>query len=146
MIELKRQMMIAAGILSLATPMAPAFADTSNQAEGQATQQSRAQQIMGDIAPKLAELTDDVLYADIWEREGLSKRDRSLITVSALVAMNRPAQLHSHIGLALRNGVTKEEVVETITQMAFYAGWPNSVTAVSVARDAFEAFDAQTAQ
>ncbi|WP_417842070.1 carboxymuconolactone decarboxylase family protein [Terasakiella sp.] len=141
---MKRMMksaLIATGIMMLATPVLPAFADTPADKE-----QSRAQQLMGDIAPKLAELTDDVLYADVWEREGLSKRDRSLITVSALVAMNRPAQLRSHIGLALRNGVTKEEVVETITQMAFYAGWPNSVTAVSIAREAFEAFDTQQAQ
>lgn len=102
---------------------------------GQST--SRAQQLMGSVDPKLADLTDKVLYGDIWERPGLSKRDRSLITVAALIAMNRPDQLRSHIALALTNGVTKDEISETITQMAFYAGWPNAVTAVAVAKDVF---------
>jgi 4-carboxymuconolactone decarboxylase len=98
---------------------------------------SRAQQLMGDIAPKLAQLTDSVLYADIWARPGLSTRDRSLVTVSALIAMNRPDQLRSHIVLARQNGVTEEEIVEAITQLAFYAGWPNALTAVGVAREVF---------
>jgi len=97
---------------------------------------SRAQQLMGDIAPKLAELTDGVLYADIWERPQLSKRDRSLVTVAALVALNRPDQLRSHLTLARQNGVTEEELIETITHLAFYAGWPNAVSSVAVARDA----------
>lgn len=99
---------------------------------------SRAQQLMGDTAPKLAQLTDDVLYADIWERPQLSKRDRSLVTVSALIAMNRPDQLRSHLRLARQNGVTEEELIETITQLAFYSGWPNSVTAVAVAKEVFK--------
>lgn len=98
---------------------------------------SRAQQLMGDVAPKLAELTDDVLFGDIWERPGLAKRDRSLITVAALIALNRPEQLRSHIRLARQNGVTETELVETITQLAFYAGWPNAISAVSVAREVF---------
>lgn len=92
---------------------------------------------MGDIAPKMAELTDNVLYADIWERPQLSKRDRSLITVSALVAMNRPDQLRSHLLLARKNGVTETELIEVITQMAFYSGWPNAVTAIGVAKEVF---------
>ena len=99
---------------------------------------SRAQQLMGDIAPKLADLTDGVLFGDIWERPQLSKRDRSLITVAALIALNRPDQLRSHLALALQNGVTEEELVETITHLAFYAGWPNAVTAVGVAREVFK--------
>ncbi|MBS1790248.1 MAG: carboxymuconolactone decarboxylase family protein [Acidobacteria bacterium] len=93
---------------------------------------------MGDFAPKLAEITDDVLYADVWERPQLSRRDRSLVTVAALIAMNRPDQLRSHIARARANGVSKEEVVETITQMAFYAGWPNAVSALAVAREVFQ--------
>ena len=93
---------------------------------------------MGDFAPKLAEITDDVLYADVWERPQLSRRDRSLVTVAALIALNRPDQLRSHITRAQANGVSKEEVVETITQMAFYAGWPNAVSALAVAREVFE--------
>jgi 4-carboxymuconolactone decarboxylase len=98
---------------------------------------SRAQQLMGDVAPKLAQLTDDVLFGDVWARPGLSPRDRSLVTVSALIAMNRPDQLRSHMSLALRNGVTQDELVETLTHLAFYTGWPNAVTAVGVARDVF---------
>jgi 4-carboxymuconolactone decarboxylase len=101
------------------------------------TKQTRAQQLMGDVAPKLAELTDSVLFGDVWERPGLAKRDRSLITVAALIALNRPDQLRSHMKLARQNGVTQQELVETITQLAFYAGWPNAIAAVSVAREVF---------
>lgn len=97
-----------------------------------------SQAAMGDFAPKLAELTDDVLYADVWERTQLSKRDRSLVTVAALIAMNRPDQLRSHLTRARDNGVTQDELIETITHLAFYAGWPNAVTAIGVARDLFE--------
>ena len=99
---------------------------------------SAAQKLMGDIDPKLAELTDNVLFGDVWQRPGLSPRDRSLITVAALIALNRPEQLRSHIRLALRNGVTQDEIVEVITQMAFYSGWPNAVSAVAVAREVFQ--------
>lgn len=89
--------------------------------------------------PKLAEVTDNVVYGDIWERtEQLSKRDRSLITVAALVAMYRTDQLRGHIGRALDNGVTKEEIAEVITHMAFYAGWPTAANAVQVAGDVFD--------
>jgi 4-carboxymuconolactone decarboxylase len=93
---------------------------------------------MGDIAPKLAQLTDDVLFGDIWARPGLSRRDRSLATVSALIAMNRPDQLRSHLALARENGVTETELVEAITHLAFYTGWPSAVTAVAVAREVFK--------
>ncbi|MDH7808467.1 carboxymuconolactone decarboxylase family protein [Agrobacterium tumefaciens] len=98
---------------------------------------SRTQQLMGDIAPKLAELTDDVLYADIWERPQLSQRDRSLVTVSALIALNRPDQLRSHLVRAKANGLTEEQLVETITHMAFYSGWPSAVSAVAIAKEVF---------
>ncbi|TJW72688.1 MAG: carboxymuconolactone decarboxylase family protein, partial [Mesorhizobium sp.] len=81
---------------------------------------------------------DEVLYGDIWERPGLSKRDRSLATVSALVAMNRPDQLRSHLAIAKRNGVTEEELIETITHLAFYSGWPNAVSAIAVAKEVFK--------
>lgn len=100
-------------------------------------QPSAAQRLMGDVAPKLAQLTDDVLFGDVWARPGLSRRDRSLATVSALIAMNRPDQLRSHLALARQNGMTEPELVEVITQLAFYAGWPNAVTAVGVAREVF---------
>lgn len=97
-----------------------------------------SQAAMGDFAPKLAEITDNVLYGDIWERPDLSKRDRSLATVSALIALNRPDQLRSHLRIARQNGVTLEELIETITHLAFYTGWPNAVTAIGVARELFE--------
>ena len=98
---------------------------------------SAAQKLMGDIAPKMAQLTDKVLFGDVWERPGLSKRDRSLVTVSALIAMNRPDQLRSHLALARQNGLTEEQLIEAITHLAFYSGWPNAVTAVGVAREVF---------
>ena len=97
-----------------------------------------SQRAIGDFAPKLAELTDNVLYGDVWERPELSKRDRSLATVAALIALNRPDQLRSHLAIARQNGVTQEELIETITHLAFYAGWPNAVTAIAVAREIFE--------
>ncbi|HXT26672.1 MAG TPA: carboxymuconolactone decarboxylase family protein, partial [Candidatus Eisenbacteria bacterium] len=93
---------------------------------------------IGDFAPKLAELTDDVLYGDVWERPQLSKRDRSLVTVAALIALNRPEQLRSHLTRARENGVTQEELIETITHLAFYCGWPNAVNAINVAKEVFE--------
>lgn len=97
-----------------------------------------SQGAIGDFAPKLAELTDNVLYGDIWERPQLSKRDRSLVTVAALIALNRPEQLRSHLIRARENGVTQEELTETITHLAFYCGWPNAVNAISVAKEVFE--------
>jgi 4-carboxymuconolactone decarboxylase len=102
-----------------------------------ASEPTRAQQLMGDIAPALADLTDRVLFGEVWERPQLSPRDRSLVTVSALIAMNRPDQLRSHLARARDNGLTKEEAIETITHLAFYSGWPNAVTAVGVAREVF---------
>jgi 4-carboxymuconolactone decarboxylase len=93
------------------------------------------QRLFGDFAPKFADLTDNVLFADVWERPGLSKRDRSLATVAALVAMNRPDQLRFHLVRARENGVTQEELVETITHLAFYAGWPSAYSAMTVAKE-----------
>jgi 4-carboxymuconolactone decarboxylase len=97
-----------------------------------------SQKAIGDFAPKLAELTDNVLYGDVWERPELSKRDRSLVTVAALIALNRPEQLRSHLVRARENGVTQEELIETITHLAFYAGWPNAVNAITIAKEVFE--------
>ena len=90
------------------------------------------------VVPRLIELTETLLYPDIWERPGLSKRDRSLITVAALVALYRPDQLRSHTVRALANGVTKEEIGELITHLAFYAGWPSAMSAARVAKQVFE--------
>lgn len=94
-----------------------------------------AQQLIGAFAPKLVELTDRVLFDDIWERKELSKRDRSLATVAALIAMNRPDQLRFHLNFAVQNGVEKEELIELITHLAFYAGWPNAMSAIMIAKE-----------
>jgi len=97
-----------------------------------------AENLIGDFAPKLVELTDGVLFDDVWERKDLSKRDRSLATVAALVAMNRPDQLRFHLNFAVQNGVKKEELIETITHLAFYAGWPSAMSAIMVAKELFD--------
>ncbi|WP_433455688.1 carboxymuconolactone decarboxylase family protein [Streptomyces sp. CA-142005] len=84
------------------------------------------------MAPKLVELTDDVLFGEVWERAELSPRDRSLVTVTALAALYRTEQLGFHLKLALdNNGLTKEELGEALTHLAFYAGWPTAMTAVT---------------
>jgi 4-carboxymuconolactone decarboxylase len=90
------------------------------------------------VAPKLIELTETLVYPDIWERPGLSKRDRSLITLAALTALYRPDQLKGHTERALANGVTKEEIGERITHLAFYAGWPSAMSAAKVVKQVFE--------
>ena len=90
-----------------------------------------------DIAPGLNDFTQQVLFGQVWERPGLSKRDRSLITVAALVAGYRPTELQYHLKLALQNGVTKDELTELITHLAFYSGWPTANTAIEVARKVF---------
>jgi 4-carboxymuconolactone decarboxylase len=88
--------------------------------------------------PKLIDLTEKVLFGDIWERQPLSKRDRSLITCAALVALNRTEQLKGHLERALNNGVTPDEISELITHLAFYGGWPVAMSAAMVARDVLE--------
>jgi len=100
-------------------------------------QPTAAQKALGDIAPKLAELTDEVLFGDVWERSQLSKRDRSLVTCAALVAAGKTEQMEFHFPKAIENGVTREEIVEMITHLAFYVGWPSAVSAVGRARALF---------
>jgi 4-carboxymuconolactone decarboxylase len=95
------------------------------------TQPTPARHPLADFAPKLIELTDGVLFGDVWERPGLSPRDRSLITVTTLAALYRTEQLGFHLELALKNGLTVEELVEAFTHLAFYAGWPNAMTAIT---------------
>jgi 4-carboxymuconolactone decarboxylase len=99
---------------------------------------SPASRLIGDTAPKLAELTDDVLFGDVWLRPELSPRDRSLITVSALVANYRLEQLPGHLRRALANGVTQEELAEAITHLAFYAGWPCAMSAITILKTIVE--------
>jgi len=88
--------------------------------------------------PKLIDLTEKVLFGDVWERPQLSKRDRSLITCAALVAMQRPDQLRFHLQRALDNGLSKDELAELITHLAFYSGWPTAMTAATIAQEVFE--------
>ena len=102
---------------------------------------STTRQLLGQITPKLSELTEQVLFGDVWERTNLSKRDRSLITVSALVALNRTEQLSGHLTRALENGVTRDELLEVITHLAFYSGWPTAVSAALLAKDVFDQQD-----
>ena len=86
-----------------------------------------------DFVPALVDYTNDVVYGDLWERPGLSKRDRSLVTLAALIATYRPEQLETHLTRAVGNGVTREEITEVITHLAFYAGWPAAMSAAQVA-------------
>jgi len=90
-----------------------------------------------DVFPKLGELTEKVLFGDIWERPGLAKRDRSLATLAALIALHRPEQLKGHLWRALDNGVKREEIIELITHLAFYGGWANAGSAALVAKEVF---------
>jgi 4-carboxymuconolactone decarboxylase len=99
---------------------------------------SPAREAIRGTVPKLAEISDKLIYGEVWERPGLSRRDRSLITVAALLAMGREAQLEGHLGRALANGVTRDEISELITHLAFYAGWPAAMTAALVAKEVFE--------
>lgn len=96
---------------------------------------------LGDFAPKLVELTDDVLFGDVWERPQLSKRDRSLVTCAALLALGKTEQMDFHFPNAIKNGVAEEELVEMITHLAFYVGWPNAMSAVNRAKALFAAKD-----
>ncbi len=98
---------------------------------------SAARQALGEFAPKLVELTEDVLFGDVWERPELSKRDRSLVTVAALVATGKTEQMDFHFPNAIKNGVTQEELVEVITHLAFYVGWPSAMSAINRAKTLF---------
>jgi 4-carboxymuconolactone decarboxylase len=99
---------------------------------------SAARNEVRQVAPKLIDLSEKVLFGDVWERPGLSKRDRSLITVAALIALYRVDQLPGHLERALGNGVTRDEIGEIITHLAFYAGWPSAMTAGRIAKKVFD--------
>jgi 4-carboxymuconolactone decarboxylase len=96
--------------------------------------ESALRQSIGELSPKLVDLTEEVLFGDVWERPQLSKRDRSLITFAALIATGKTGQMDFHIPNAIKNGVTAEEIVEMITHLAFYVGWPNAMSAVNRAK------------
>ena len=101
------------------------------------TPNNAAARLFGDFAPKLAQLTDQTLFDDVWERPGLSKRDRSMITCAALVALGKTEQMGFHFPRALENGVTQDELIELITHVAFYGGWPNAMSAIMKAKELF---------
>ncbi|MDX3670654.1 MULTISPECIES: carboxymuconolactone decarboxylase family protein [Streptomyces] len=107
-----------------------------------AEEQTAAQKLLGDFAPELVRLTDDVLFGEVWAGKGLSQRDRSLITITTLVALYRADQLAFHLPKALENGVTKDELVEAITHIAFDAGWPNAMSAITQLKNIVEGADA----
>jgi 4-carboxymuconolactone decarboxylase len=100
----------------------------------------------GDIAPRLTEISNTVLFEDVWRRPGLSPRDRSLITVASLIALYRSNELKFHLSKALENGVTRDEIIEMITHLAFYSGWPTASTAIGIAREVFAAAPQEPSQ
>jgi len=102
------------------------------------THPTTAKSLIGDLSPKLVSLTDEVLFGDVWERSALSKRDRSLVTITALIALRATEQLPFHLKKGTENGLTQDEIVELITHMAFYSGWPSAMSAVTVAKKLFE--------
>ncbi|TWE12678.1 carboxymuconolactone decarboxylase family protein [Rudaeicoccus suwonensis] len=104
----------------------------------QATGWTGGQRAFGDFAPGLVHYTDKVLFDQVWERKGLSKRDRGLITVAALVATGKTEQLTFHLDYARTNGATEDELKEAILHLAFYTGWPNGMSAMTVAKNIFD--------
>ena len=103
-----------------------------------ANEPTNARKSFGDIAPHLAEITDKVLFGDVWENPALSPRDRSLVTITSLISLYRINELPFHTKKAPENGVTKHQIIETITHLAFYAGWPPAMTALQIVRKVFE--------
>lgn len=99
---------------------------------------TNARKSFGDLAPHLAEITDKVLFGDVWEQAALSPRDRSLVTITSLISLYRTNEMPFHFKKALENGLTREEIIGTITHLAFYAGWPPAMTALQIARKVFD--------
>jgi 4-carboxymuconolactone decarboxylase len=105
--------------------------------EAEATRRRNVGEQFGAVAPGLVDYTTDYLFRELWLRAGLAPRDRSLVTVAALVAANQPAQVTFHLGRAMDNGLSQEEAAEVVTHLAFYAGWPNAMSALPVFKDVF---------
>jgi 4-carboxymuconolactone decarboxylase len=115
------------------------FLPSPTQGESAVSKKSTAaREAFGHIAPALADYTDNVLFGDVWERPGLSPRDRSLVTVACLVALYRTNELPFHLKKALENGISKDELIELITHLAFYSGWPTAATALPIAQRVFD--------
>ena len=106
--------------------------------DAEAKRATGVQQNFGDVAPGIVQYTTDVLFRDLWLRPDLAPRDRSLVTVSALIASGQVAQITYHLNKAMDNGLTKEQAGEVVTHLAFYAGWPNAFSALPVIKDVFE--------
>jgi 4-carboxymuconolactone decarboxylase len=102
---------------------------------------TNARKNFGDIAPHLADITDKVLFGDVWENTTLSPRDRSLVTITSLISLYRTNEMPFHLKRALENGVTRDEIIEIITHLAFYAGWPPAMTALQIVRKVFDEAD-----
>ncbi len=98
---------------------------------------SGAEKMFGDFAPALVRYTDDVLFGQDWTRPELSPKERSLVTVASLVTSGADEQLVYHLGLARQNGASDQELIEAITHLAFYAGWPRAMSAMAVAKRVF---------
>lgn len=109
--------------------------------EPTAKEPSSAERLFGDFAPALVDFTDNVLFGQVWPREELSQRDRSLITVAALITGGHSEQLGFHLGKARDNGISEQELIEAITHLAFYAGWPRAMSAAGVAKALFNSDD-----
>lgn len=116
--------------------VSPALLPLNKEAEE--ARATNVEKQFGNISPALVQYTTDVLFRDLWLRPGLAPRDRSLVTVSALIASGQAAQIPYHLNRAMDNGLTQTEAGEVIAHLAFYAGWPNAFSAVAVAKDVFE--------
>lgn len=124
---------IGAGQLPAASPaLLPLDNDTESK------RAANVEQLFGKIAPGLVQNTTEVLFRDLWLRPDLVPRDRSLVTVSALIASGQVAQITYHLNRAMDNGLTHRQAGEVVTHLAFYAGWPNAFSALPVVKDVFE--------
>lgn len=117
-------------------PASPALLPLNQDAE--AKRAAAVEQHFGNVAPGIVQYTTDVLFRDLWLRPDLVPRDRSLVTVSALIASGQVAQITYHLNRAMDSGLTQEQAGEVVTHLAFYAGWPNAFSALPVVKDVFE--------
>jgi 4-carboxymuconolactone decarboxylase len=117
-------------------PASPSLLPLDEKTE--ADRARRVEEQFGKVAPGIVQYTTDILFRDLWQRPDLAPRDRSLVTVSALIAFGQVAQITYHLGRAMDNGLTQQQAAEVITHLAFYVGWPNAMSALPVAKEVFE--------